>query len=696
MTDSGTLFFNREMSWLSFNHRVLQEAADASVPLLKRLQFLAIFSSNLDEYFRVRVASLRALDRAGPQATRDLGFSPREVLRAIHETVLAQQNLFGDVLHRRVFPELARRGMVLVRDFVDAEQRAFARDFFERQAQPVLAPVLLGPEAEPPFLRDRRVYLVAQLWPRNPDPGAGIEPQYGMVDLPVPALPRFVVLPGDGPERHVMFLDDLLRHFLPALFPAHEVGAVHAVKLSRDAELHLGDEFAGDIVQAIRRSLRRRETGVPCRFLYDPAMPPGMLHHLQQHFGIAAGDLLPGGRYHNLHDLFDFPRLGRDDLDEPAPAALPHPGLDAAPSVLDAVVERDHLLHFPYQSMDYLVRLLDEAAAADDVEEVWITLYRVARDSRVVAALIRAAQAGKRVVAFMEVTARFDEAQNLEAAERLEAAGVRTLYSLRGLKVHAKLALVVRRAGVRPRRLAVISTGNFNEKTARLYTDDALLTADRELTREVRRVFAFLAGETPGVRARRLLVAPFSLRRRLYRLIQREIRNHRAGRPAGILLKLNSLEDPRIIRRLYRAGRAGVPVQLIVRGICCLVPGVPGLSETIQARSIVDRYLEHSRVYCFQNGGEPRWYLASADWMERNLSRRVEVAVPVRDPALREQLAALMALQLADTRKARILDERQQNRYAEAKPAAPVRAQAAAYALLAPEAPPAHAIALPG
>lgn len=674
-------YTDREVSWLAFNARVLQEAEDPSVPLGARLDFLAIYSSNLDEFFRVRVASLRSLLRLGKKSAQKLDIEPAELLQIIHGIVNAQQTRFGEIFREGILPDLRRRGIHLLDETALTPARgAFLQRDFEQRIRPHLMPVILDGD-KVPFLANRALYLVVELTPAD-GPSLVAEPlRYGLVEVPSGSLSRFVVLPREGDQHHVLFLDDVIRYNLPSLFPGWRVGAACAVKLTRDAELYLEDEFSGDLVDAIRKSLAKRETGLPSRFLYDLHAPWAMVAFLKQQFQLEDEDLIPGGRYHNLHDLATFPRFGNHDLAYPPMPPLPHRELEGTPSLLEAAAERDRLLHFPYQSFDYVVRLLDEAAADPDVEEIWITLYRVARESGVVRALQRAARNGKRVTAFVEVKARFDEEPNLVFAEQLEAAGVRTLYSLPGLKVHAKLALIVRRVrGVR-RSVAYLSTGNFNEKTARIYADHALLTADPRLTRDVRQVFAFLAGEIREPKCRFLLVAPFELRKRLYALIEREATASVNGQQADILLKLNSLEDRKIIARLYDAAGVGVRVQLIVRGICCLVPGEHGQSETVRARSIIDRFLEHGRVFIFHARGKELCYLASADWMVRNLSRRVEVAFPIFDPALRAELREMLALQLADNVKARRIDATQSNTYLRTG-SEPVRAQWEFYRLL--------------
>lgn len=673
---------DRELSWLHFNGRVLQEAEDPTVPVFERLFFCGVFSANLDEYFRVRVASLRTLLRLGKGDVDKLGISPHRLLHEIHRLVLAQQERYGGILGG-IFDELHRAGVHRVDEqSVAPHHRAFLKQTFEENVLPLVEPRNLDDDGGPPFLKNRGVYLVVELWEADARTFDSWVPSYALIEVPS-SIPRFVTLPSDGERQEVMFLDDLIRYNLPTVFPDHEVGRSYAVKLTRDAELHVDDEFEGDLVEAIRKSLGKRATGVPSRFLYDMRAPYVVVHRLQHRLGLHEEDLVLGARYHNLNDYMGFPRFGRDDLSYPAWPPLPHPELDGAPSVLAVVRQRDQVVHFPYQSFDHVVRFLDEAASDPDVEEVWLTVYRVAGDSAVLTALLDAAAAGKKVTVFMEVQARFDEESNLSWAERLEAAGVRTLYSMRGLKVHAKIAMVVRREGGERRRYTFVGTGNFNEKTSRVYADHGVLTCDERITKDVEQVFHFLAGEVEEPVTEHLLVAPFTLREGFNGLIAHEASRAAAGEPSGMTLKMNSLEDRRIIEGLYDASVAGVPIDVIVRGICCLVPGVEGQSETIRVRSILDRYLEHARIYLFHHDGEERMYLASADWMTRNLSRRVEVAMPVYDPDVLRQIQALIDIQLADNTKARVIDGTGADPHVAPEPGAePVRSQEAFRAYL--------------
>ena len=636
--------------------------------MLERLRFFAIVSSNLDEFFRVRVASLRSLLRLKKKKLLRLGIRPAKLLRDIHRVVHAQQERLGRTLRGEVLPGLRRAGIELYDEIdVPAEYHAFIRSYFDEHLADEIAPTDIGPGTDPVFLESGQIYLVVTMWRQDDSYMEGGDPEYHLLTVPSGVRPRFVVLdPPDvegGPLGAVMYLDDVIRFNLDRIFPEYDIGGAYSVKLSRDADLLLDDEFSGDLVQKIRKSLGKRETGVPARFLCDTQAPFAMVTHLKERLALEDDDLVPGGRYHNLHDFFGFPDFGLSELSYPPLVPGPHPTLGGDASVLAACDERDHLVHLPYQSFAPVVRFLEEAANDETVTEVWISLYRVARDSAVAAGLMRAAEAGRRVTAFVEVKARFDEASNLEWAERMADAGVRVLYSRPGIKVHTKLALITRERDGRRHHTAYLATGNFNEKTARVYTDLGLFTSDGRLANEVRNVFALLAEEESMPSFEHLLVAPRGMRAGFERLIDREIAEARAGRPAAMVLKMNSLEDPDMIERLYEASAAGVEVDLIVRGICCLRPGVPGLSESIRARSIVGRFLEHPRVYLFHAGGARDLYLASADWMTRNLDHRVEVAFPIYDEAVRAQIFEMLDLELSDNTNARVVDARQRNRF---------------------------------
>ncbi len=674
------IFVDRELSWLAFNARVLQEAQDPRVPLYERLKFLAIYSANLDEFFRVRVASLRSLLRLKKKAVDKLGIHPAELLSQIHDTVTAQQELFGATFRNDILPELEERGIYLVDDTTITDtQREYLTQYFDEHVRAHIHPHLLGSE-HIPFLENREIYLAVELWPKNHRMGLSAEePRIGLVEVPSPPVDRFVEIPSADDRHYVIFLDDVVRVALGNLFSGFDVGSAYAIKLSRDAELYLGDEFVGSLAEQIKKSLKKRERGLPCRFLYDLHASHRAISYLKETFDLADEDLVLGGRYHNLHDLSDFPDFGLDGVHYQKLPPLPHPGLDSASSMFDAVGEKDRILHYPYQKFDYVVRFVEEAAEDPAVDSIWITLYRTASESAVVKALLDAARRGKQVTAVVEVKARFDEASNLEWAEQMEASGVRTLYSFRDLKVHAKLLLVGRHEDEQHRWYAYLSTGNFNEITARVYADHGLFTADPRIAEDVRRVFSFLEGEDPDPVFEHLLVAPFHLRKRLNEFIDAEIAAVAEGDEGRIMAKLNALEDEKMILKLYEASRAGVDQDLIVRGICCLVPGLEGQSETIHIRSIVDRFLEHARIYNFHNRGDEQFFLASADLMKRNLNRRVEVAFPVFDPEVRRELREIIDFQRRDNVKARVIDADQSNAYVSDEGAESVRAQTETY-----------------
>ncbi len=668
---------NRDLSWLAFNHRVLQEAADPTVPLYERIKFLAIWSSNLDEFFRVRVASLRALNRLKKKTQKQLDIAPDKLLKRLLKAVWLQQEEFGDIFRNRVKKDLARQGIFLVREHELTEhQKAYLRNYFREHILSLLSPVFLSDDKQPPFLHNRALYLVVHL--RRPSAETKKEgEQYVLVEIPSTLTPRFHLLPSEDGRHYVVFLDDVIRLCLHDVFPQHDVLGAYAVKLTRDAELELGDEFSGDLLQKVKKALKKRSEGPPSRFLYDTDMPKRMLQFLQKHFQLAEDDLVPGSRYHNFNDLFTLPN-------PKAPALIyepmvPLPVYTGDGSVFEDIRARDVLAHYPYHAYDGVLRFLREAADDPAVRSINITLYRVARNSNVVEQLLRAARQGKEVTAFVEVKARFDEESNIFWAEELEKAGARVHYSLPNMKVHTKLCLVERVEKDAPRFYAYLATGNFNENAAALYTDFGFFTADERLTTEVRAVFGILCRNRKKGHFDHLLVAPFTMRERLELLIEREAKQARKGREAYILAKMNALEDPGIIQKLYAASCDGVQIRLIVRGICCLIPGLKRMSENIEVVSIVDRFLEHARAFVFCNGGEPLVYLSSADWMRRNLDRRIETAFPIYDPTLREKILRILELQWSDTVKARVITKKLENRIRTVDRQPPLRSQYAVY-----------------
>jgi polyphosphate kinase len=655
----------RDLSWLRFNARVLQEAQCATVPLLERLKFLAIFSSNLDEFFKVRVATLRRLVKLKKKTRAQLPQDrPKRVLAEVLAEVHRQQEEFGRTYREELLPDLREAGICLTSaEELSDKQREWVQAYFEAKVRDLLSPVVLDETMHQLFLKDQAVYLTFHLTkPRTGKKKKG--ERVVLLELPTKRHGgRFVALPGTAgtPENPhcVLFLDDVVRVGAASLFPNYEGVVVNAIKLSRDAELDIEEEVSGDLLAKIRSSLAKRTTGYPARLLYDPEMPKAVVQAIKLKTGIEDEELVEGSRYHNFRDFFGFPNFGRTDLLNPEWPALPVPTLPRTGALLPAIAQRDHLLHPPYQSFDVVPRLLREAAADPRVSAISITLYRVASKSAVVKALLKAVKNGKQVTAVVELKARFDEESNMFWAEKLQRAGAHVIFTPAELKCHAKLLLITRREGAdeaSQRRYAYLSSGNFNEATAGLYTDHALLTANAEIAAEVDQVFRyFITGEEPS-HLRHLLVAPFTLRKQLLKLIAAEADRARKGESAYMIIKVNSLEDPGMIAALYEASQAGVRIELLIRGIGCLVPNEPGLSETITQRGLIDRNLEHSRIYVFGNGGEEKVFVSSADWMTRNLDRRVEAAFPLLDETLRAEVRHLLDLERQDNLKARDFD----------------------------------------
>ena len=654
-------FIERDISWLGFNYRVLQEAKDETVPLLERLKFLAIYSSNLDEFFRVRVAHHRNLVRLGKKTKKKLHQEPEDTLRQIQKIVNEQQVEFNKIYSEQIIPGLAQNNIYIKnRREMNAEQEEFVEQYFQDNLLPYVQPVLLVKGKIRPFLNNAAIYLCVDLRDRvKPDHVA-----YAIVQVPSDYLPRFVVLPSVAGTHEIILLDDIVRHNITWLFPGYNILNSYSVKLTRDAELYIDDEYSGNLLAKIKKSLNKRNVGPASRLVYDRQMPPEMLAFLSEILEIDTLDLLPEGRYHNNFDFFKFPDFEKQHLSNTPMPPLPYYPLEEADNIFSEIKVRDHLLMVPFHSYESVIQFFERAAADPTVTHIKIIQYRVAKVSRIMNALMRAVKAGKQVSAFIEVKARFDEEANLKWGERLEEAGVVVKYSFPGLKVHAKTALVRRVESSGPRIYTYMSTGNFHEGTAKIYSDFGFFTADQRLTSEVARVFSFLETvRVPGQDFEHLLIGQFNLRKSLTAFIDSEIATAKAGKTARIFLKLNSLQDPEMLSKLYEASQAGVEVRLIIRGICCLVPGVKGFSENISAISIVDRFLEHSRVFIFHNGGKERMYLSSADWMERNLSFRIETVFPVYDPDLFRQIKDIMQIQWNDNVKARHLEDGRINSY---------------------------------
>lgn len=676
MPDSPSPWTAKELSWLSFNERVLQEAADPNVPLIQRVRYMGIFSNNLDEFFRVRVADVRRLATYSTPSRRD---EFKELLTKIQDRVRELQTRF-DRVYRDNLEALSQRNIHLVNEKqLDENQLEWVRRYFIDTLQPELAPVILDDAFPLPELNDHSIYLAVKAQ-------TGEQVRYGMLEVPTVRLPRFVRIPGrKGKRGYVLIvLENIIRACLPMVFRGVimvDNAEAYTIKLTRDAELELGEEVTESFFDRVTNSLKRRRKADPVRFVYDSDMPEDLLDYLRRRLGIGALDsAMPGGRYHNSKDFMSFPSPGPAYLDLKPLPTVPVPPLEEDSSIFDAIRERDRLLFYPYNSFGYVIDLLKTAALDPAVKSIKICLYRVASQSKIVDALLNAVANHKRVTAVVELQARFDEEANIALSERLTEGGVNVILGVPGLKVHSKLILITRQESNVQRNYAHIGTGNFNESTARVYTDFSLLTYHQEVADEVAKVFDFIEFTYKRHDFKHLLVSPLNSRSGILALIDREIENARLRRDCGITIKCNNLVDQELIDRLYEASRAGVPIRMIIRGMCSLVPGIPGYSDNIEIISIVDRFLEHPRVYIFHNDGEPEYLLSSADLMTRNIDYRVEVMTRIYDPAARQMIKDIIDIQWSDNMKARIVDKDLTNTFRERKRGAPkIRSQEATH-----------------
>ncbi len=654
------LYRAKELSWLSFNERVLQEAANPDVPLLERLRFLGIFSSNLDEFFRVRVATLQRLLQLNRNTASFIDADPERTLAEIQDIVVRQHKRF-DSIYQDLTAELARQNVFILNEqSLDDEHAEYVREYFRRTVRPQLIPLMIDQIATFPELRDDSTYLAVVM-----AKSSGARKKYALLEIPETTGPRFVVLPPRGENRYVILLDDVIRFCLDQVFAVFSFKRfkAYAIKLTRDAKLDLGDDMTQSYVKKVMKSLKRRRIGDPVRFIYDADLPGGLVKTLVEKLGIEKHDtMVPGARYHNFRDFWNFPDLGLKEGRYPEMPVLQHNGIKRTRRLLETIDSKDILLHYPYQSFDYVIDMLREASIDPKVSSIRTTIYRAGKKSSVINALVNAARNGKSVTAVLELQARFDEEANLSWGNMLQDEGVKVIYGVPGLKVHSKLCLVTRRSGNSKTRYAIVGTGNFNEDTARQYTDHSLFTADPRITGECHKVFRFYNNNLDVPHFKHLLVSPFNMRQSLVRMIRKETRLARAGKSASIYLKLNNLVDREIIRGLYEAGAAGVDVRLIVRSMFSLITGVDGVSDNIDAISIVDRFLEHTRFFIFGNEGAPRYFISSADLMYRNLDERVEVTCPIYDPALQEELKTYFDIQWRDNVKARLLDKSLNNK----------------------------------
>ena len=678
-------YMNRDLSWLSFNGRVLEEACDKSLPLYERLKFLAIYSSNLDEFYKVRVASYGKMLKQSNEKPGEKITKPVAVMSKILSIVDHQQNEFGKIFWKELVPELKKNNITLVQNRrLSRSQMDFIDRFFHEELIPYLQPILLLSDKIAPFLQDGAIYLAVKLYKKRDhvDPAKKKRARYALVNIPREQLPRFIELPGVKERHSIIFLDDIVKMNLDALFPGYQIDSSYSIKLSRDADLEIEDEYSGDLAEKISRSLVKRKTGAPSRFLYDASIPETFLKLLRRTFSLTRGELVPGGRYHNFSDLFSFPNPVSPKLENKSLPGLVKKDLAQYSSMLKAMEEKDWMLHFPYHSYDPVISFLNEAAIDPKVKEIKTTQYRVASDSAVVNALITARNNGKKVTVFVEVKARFDEYANLVFAKTMKKAGIRIIYSIPGLKVHAKVALVLRNSAKGCRKeYAFLSTGNFNEKTAKIYADHGFFTSDERITSELKEIFSYLEKQSSKIDLNHLLVAQFNLKKELTRKINREIKNAKEGKSAWMILKMNGIDNEKMINKLYEASQAGVKIDLIVRGICCVIPGEP-YSKNITVTRIVDRFLEHARVFVFSNNGNHETYMASADWMNRNLNSRIELSFPVYDEQIKKEVMEILHIQLRDNIKARHLDKDHNNTPVPSDKSSKIRAQVETYNLL--------------
>lgn len=649
---------HRDLNWLSFNERVLQEASDKTNPLYERIKFLAIFSSNLDEYFRVRVSQLRQIKKVKKSIRIKLALRPNKTTKLILEKVKLQQQKFGEIYRTQIIPELAENGIRLIdSEHFNKVQKENAGEYFKNKIAPHLKTLKIDLSENPEQFLENKVLYFAITFKNNE--------HLGLINIPTDKCGRFVLFNNNV----ITYLDDIIRNELPILFPDEIISGVYEIKLSRDAELYIDDEFDGVLAEKIYESLAQRTDGQATRLLYNASMPEVTQKKLRKLLKLGEIDMMPGGEYHNFSDFFSFPDpTNNPELHFEKFLPVKHKVLENTKDYFAEISEKDQLVHFPYMSFNYVESFLEQAANDPDVEEIKISLYRVADESKLTSILLKALEEGKKVTVFVEAKARFDEENNLEWGRKFKEKGAEVIFSFPKIKVHSKILLVVRRENDKAVNYAYIGTGNFNSKTSKIYCDHAIFTADKRLTKEIFRIFNVLEGKMIVPREEHLFISPFSTRKNFTSLIMNEIENALSGKKAAITAKMNSLEDPEIIELLYKASNAGVKIRLLIRGFTCLIAGIPGMSENIYITSIIDQFLEHGRIYLFENGGDQKIFFGSADWMTRNLDSRIEVIAPIYDKDIAAEFKDILELQLNDNVKARILDDAETNEYIKARP----------------------------
>lgn len=670
----------RDISWLSFNARVLQEANDATVPLKERIRFLGIFSNNLDEFFRVRVGALKRMAKLKNSSKKKSEENPQKIIDDIQLSVLQQQAEF-DRIWVGIQKELRNEKIFLINEKqLNKEQQKFIQYFFEEEVRSNTIPLMIESIAAFPYLREKSIYLGVVLSHKT----AAYKQKYALIEIPVSAVGRFVLLPSKPGEQHIILLEDVIRFCLPAIFSyfGFDTYKAHIFKVTKDAEIDIDNDLSTTLIQKIEKGLKDRRKAKAVRFVYDKDMDAGLLAYLIRRLQLSKNDnIIPGGRIHNFRHFMNFPNVFSTKNIRKKP--FTHPALKTTQRVTDVILEKDVMLHFPYHNFNSLIDLLREAAIDPDVTTIKITCYRLASKSKIINALINAVRNGKHVVVCIELSARFDEEANLAWKERLELEGVKVLIGIPNMKVHAKICMIKKRVKNYTIHYGFISTGNLNEQTAKVYADHCLLTSDRYVMADINRIFNYLENPNTGMHilktCKTLLVSPVHMRKHIYTLIQKEIKHAKAKKTASIILKLNSLSDTKLIQKLYEAAKAGVHIKLIIRGICCMLTQNKKFHPPIQAISIVDEYLEHARVMVFYNGGKEKYFISSADWMVRNLDHRLEAATPIVDEAIQQELKDILQIQIQDNVKARILDNKLSNQYVQAKNKKKIRSQVETY-----------------
>ncbi|MBD0822585.1 polyphosphate kinase 1 [Aestuariibaculum marinum] len=653
-------YINREISWLQFNARVLQEAEDETVPLIDRLRFLGIFSNNLDEFFKVRYATVKRIVDAGKTGKSELGgIKAEELLEIITQIVIKQQTESLEIL-AVIQERLEAENIHIINETqIDDSQSEFIRRYFLRKISPALVTIILNDAVVLPNLKDSAAYLAVKMIM------AKDEKQFALIEIPK-SVNRFVELPKQGDKSYIIMIDDMLRYCLKDIFNIFDYKDIsaHMIKITRDGELDFDSDLSKSFIEKVSDSVKHRKIGDPVRFVYDKTIHQDTLDYLMSKMGIDNTDsIIPGGRYHNRRDYMSFPSLGRADLMYDKIEALPVKGLNLEESIFKAIKKKDYLIYAPYQTFSYVVKLLREAALDPSVKTIRITIYRLAEISHIASSLINAAINGKSVTVAIELRARFDEQANIAYAQQMKEEGVNLIFGVQGLKVHSKMCVIEREEGKKIRRYGFISTGNFNESTAKIYTDYTLLTSDQRILKDVNKIFSFFETNYKIFRYKHLITSPHYTKKALFKLIDKEIENVKQGKPGYIRLKMNSISSYTMVDKLYEASNAGVKIQMIVRGICCLIPGIEGMSENIEAISIVDKFLEHPRVYIFGNDGDPKVYISSADWMTRNIDNRVEVSCPIYDEDIKREIIDTFNISWSDNVKARIICDSQENKY---------------------------------